>query len=116
MIKKNKGLFILIGILVVLLAAYFGLQAWNKSQEDKAEQEDEGYQKQQADEDDGHAPPHRFFGDAPAVERNIFPAANDRPQVQKHRAEGGGFYAAAAGSRAGPDEHEQNAEDDGAVR
>ena len=41
MIKKNKGLFILIGILVVLLAAYFGLQAWNKSQEEKAEQEDE---------------------------------------------------------------------------
>ena len=40
MIKKNKGLFILIGILVVLLAAYFGLQAWNKSQEEKAEQED----------------------------------------------------------------------------
>ena len=32
MIKKNKGLFIMIGILVVLLAAYFGLQAWNKSQ------------------------------------------------------------------------------------
>lgn len=41
MIKKNKGLFILIGILVVLLAAYFGLQAWNKSREQKAEQENE---------------------------------------------------------------------------
>lgn len=41
MIKKNKGLFILAGILVVLLAVYFGLQAWNKSQAEKEEQEDE---------------------------------------------------------------------------
>lgn len=41
MIKKNKGLFILVGILVVLLAVYFGLQAWNKSQAEKEEQENE---------------------------------------------------------------------------
>lgn len=41
MIKKNKGLFILAGILVVLLAVYFGLQAWNKSRAEKEEQEDE---------------------------------------------------------------------------
>lgn len=41
MIKKNKGLLILIGILVVLLAIYFGLQAWNKSQEEKEKRENE---------------------------------------------------------------------------
>lgn len=39
--KKNRGLFILIGILIILLAVYFGLQSWNKSQEEKEQKEQE---------------------------------------------------------------------------
>lgn len=35
--KKKKSLFILLAVLVLLLAAYMGLQSWNKSQEKKAE-------------------------------------------------------------------------------
>lgn len=41
MMKKKRGLFILAGVLVALLAVYFGLQAWNKSQEEKEQKENE---------------------------------------------------------------------------
>ena len=41
MMKKKRGLFILAGALVALLAVYFGLQAWNKSQEEKEQAENE---------------------------------------------------------------------------
>lgn len=34
-IQRNKGLFILAGLLVLLLAAYLGLRAWNKSEDAK---------------------------------------------------------------------------------
>ena len=39
--KKNKGILILAIALVLLLAVYFGLRAWNAGQEEKeaAEQE-----------------------------------------------------------------------------
>ena len=40
--KKKKSLFILLGILAVLLIVYFGLQAWNRSEAEKEEQENEG--------------------------------------------------------------------------
>lgn len=39
--KKNRGFFILFGILIILLAVYFGLQSWNKSQEEKEQKEQE---------------------------------------------------------------------------
>ena len=39
--KKNKGLFILIAVLAVLLAVYFGLQSWNKSKEKEKEKQEE---------------------------------------------------------------------------
>ena len=38
--KKKKSLFILLGILVVLLIMYFGLQAWNERREQQAEEEE----------------------------------------------------------------------------
>lgn len=38
--KKKKSLFILLGILVVLLFVYFGLQAWNERREQQAEEEE----------------------------------------------------------------------------
>ena len=38
--KKNKALFILLGVLLVLLIVYFALQSWNRQQEEK-ESEDE---------------------------------------------------------------------------
>lgn len=41
MMKKNKGLFILIAVLVVLLGVYFGLQSWNKSKTEEKEKEEE---------------------------------------------------------------------------
>lgn len=41
MMKKNKGLFILIAVLVVLLGVYFGLQSWNKSKSEEKEKEEE---------------------------------------------------------------------------
>ena len=37
--KKNKGLFILIAVLAVLLAVYFGLQSWNKRKEKEKEKQ-----------------------------------------------------------------------------
>lgn len=40
-IQRNKGLFILAGLLVLLLAAYLGLRAWNKSEDAKEKQADE---------------------------------------------------------------------------
>ena len=39
--KKNRGVLILVIVLVLLLAVYFGLRAWNASQEEKAEAEQE---------------------------------------------------------------------------
>lgn len=39
-VKKNKALFILLGVLLVLLIVYFALQSWNRKQEEK-ESEDE---------------------------------------------------------------------------
>lgn len=39
--KKNKGLFILIAVLAVLLAVYFGLQSWNRNKEEAKEKEEE---------------------------------------------------------------------------
>ncbi len=39
--KKIKVLTVLIGILLVLLAIYFGLQSWNKGQEKKAQEKEE---------------------------------------------------------------------------
>lgn len=39
--KKNKGVLILVIVLVLLLAVYFGLRAWNTSQEEKEEAEQE---------------------------------------------------------------------------
>lgn len=39
--KKNKGVLILVLVLVLLLAVYFGLSAWNASQEEKEEAEQE---------------------------------------------------------------------------
>ena len=39
-IRKNKGLFILAAVLVLLLAVYFGLRAWNKSEEKRREEAD----------------------------------------------------------------------------
>ncbi len=38
--KKNKALLILLGVLIVLLAAYFALKAWNRQQAEKAEESD----------------------------------------------------------------------------
>ena len=38
---KNKGIFILAAVLVILLAVYFGLRSWNVSQEEKEEAEQE---------------------------------------------------------------------------
>ena len=39
-IRKNKGLFILAAVLVLLLAVYFGLRAWNQSEEKRREEAD----------------------------------------------------------------------------
>ena len=39
--KKNRGILILVIVLVLLLAVYFGLRAWNASQEEKEEAEQE---------------------------------------------------------------------------
>lgn len=39
--KKKRSLIVLLGILILLLAVYFGLQAWNSSLEKKAEEEEE---------------------------------------------------------------------------
>lgn len=38
--KKNKTLLILLGVLIVLLAAYFALKAWNRQQAEKDEESD----------------------------------------------------------------------------
>lgn len=38
--KKNKALLILLGVLIVLLAAYFALKAWNRQQAEKDEESD----------------------------------------------------------------------------
>lgn len=38
--RKNKGLFILAAVLVLLLAVYLGLRAWNQSAEERQEQAD----------------------------------------------------------------------------
>ena len=38
--KKNKALLILLGVLIVLLAAYFALKAWNRQQSEKDEVSD----------------------------------------------------------------------------
>ena len=39
--KKNRGVLLLIIVLVLLLAVYFGLRSWNASREEKAEAEQE---------------------------------------------------------------------------
>lgn len=39
--KKNKGILILLVILVLMLAVYFGLRAWNTKQEEKEEEAQE---------------------------------------------------------------------------
>jgi len=39
-VKKNKTLLILLGVLIVLLAAYFALKAWNRQQAEKDEESD----------------------------------------------------------------------------
>lgn len=36
--KKKKSLFLLLGVLILLLIAYFALQAWNNRQEEKSEE------------------------------------------------------------------------------
>lgn len=41
MMKKNKGLFILLAVLAVLLAVYFGLQAGNRNKEEEQKKEEE---------------------------------------------------------------------------
>lgn len=38
--KKNKTLLILLGFLIILLAAYFALKAWNRQQAEKDEESD----------------------------------------------------------------------------
>lgn len=38
--KKNKTLLILLGVLIILLAAYFALKAWNRQQAEKDEESD----------------------------------------------------------------------------
>ena len=38
--KKNKALFILLGVLRVLLIVYFALQSWNRQQEEKESQDE----------------------------------------------------------------------------
>ena len=39
-IRKQKGLFILAAALMILLAVYFGLRAWNRSEEERREEAD----------------------------------------------------------------------------
>lgn len=39
--KKNKGILILLAILILLVAVYFGLRKWNAQQEEKAQEEQE---------------------------------------------------------------------------
>lgn len=40
-VKKNRALFVLLGVLVVLLIAYFALQSWNRRQAEKEKAEEE---------------------------------------------------------------------------
>ena len=37
---KNKGIFILAAVLVILLAVYFGLRAWNQNEEKQQEEKE----------------------------------------------------------------------------
>lgn len=39
--KKNKGILILLAVLILLVAVYFGLRTWNAQQEEKAQEEQE---------------------------------------------------------------------------
>ena len=39
--KKNKGILILLAVLILLVAVYFGLRKWNAQQEEKAQEEQE---------------------------------------------------------------------------
>lgn len=39
--KKNKGILILLAVLILLVAVYFGLRTWNAQQEEKAQGEQE---------------------------------------------------------------------------
>ena len=39
--KKIKGVWILAGVLILLLAVYFGMRAWNQNREEKEEQQAE---------------------------------------------------------------------------
>lgn len=42
--KKKKGMIVLILVLIVLLAVYFGLQTWNSSQEEQGQEAEEASQ------------------------------------------------------------------------
>ena len=39
--KKNKGILILLAVLILLVTVYFGLRTWNAQQEEKAQEEQE---------------------------------------------------------------------------
>lgn len=39
--KKNRGILILLSVLILLVAVYFGLRTWNAQQEEKAQEEQE---------------------------------------------------------------------------
>ena len=39
--KKNKGILILLAVLILMVAVYFGLRTWNAQQEEKAQEEQE---------------------------------------------------------------------------
>ena len=52
--KKNKGLIIALAVLVVLLAVYFGLRAWNAAREEEEQAQEEAAKVQVTDTDPGN--------------------------------------------------------------